>query len=176
VHRENVANPAPLGLFAFGLTTALLQGANTAITEKSTNFLVYAFAFFYGGLAQVRIDEFIVFFLENLPSDVQNENIALTLVVYLKQTASISAVFLSSRQRKHLADIFFSSTLTLNVSFPFCLVFCSCSLECGNSNDRIHSEPPHFRLSVRNPRLTHLHFVTKFTFSPSIVVSQAPFG
>jgi hypothetical protein len=53
VHREVVANPAPLGLFAFGLTTALLQGANTAITEKSTGFLVYAFAMFYGGLAQV---------------------------------------------------------------------------------------------------------------------------
>ena len=42
VHREQVANPAPLGLFAFGLTTALLQGANTALTESTTKFLVSA--------------------------------------------------------------------------------------------------------------------------------------
>lgn len=47
-----VANPAPLGLFAFGLTTALLQGGNTVITESSTRFLVYGFALFFGGLAQ----------------------------------------------------------------------------------------------------------------------------
>ena len=47
------ANPAPLGLFAFGLTTALLQGGNTAITEASTRFLVYGYALFFGGLAQL---------------------------------------------------------------------------------------------------------------------------
>lgn len=53
VHREQVANPAPLGLAAFGLTTALLQGSNTAITEPETSFFVYAFALFFGGLAQL---------------------------------------------------------------------------------------------------------------------------
>lgn len=53
VHREQVANPAPLGLFAFGLTTALLQGANTAITENTTNYLTWGFAMFFGGLAQL---------------------------------------------------------------------------------------------------------------------------
>ena len=35
-----VANPAALGLFAFGLTTALLQGVFTGITEKETGHLV----------------------------------------------------------------------------------------------------------------------------------------
>ena len=53
VHREQVANPAPLGLAAFALTTALLQGGNTAITEGSTRYLVYSFALFFGGLAQL---------------------------------------------------------------------------------------------------------------------------
>ncbi|KAL6768529.1 hypothetical protein ACKKBF_B11085 [Auxenochlorella protothecoides x Auxenochlorella symbiontica] len=54
VQREQVANPAPLGLFAFGLTTALLQGANTAITDpETTEFWVFAYAFAYGGLAQL---------------------------------------------------------------------------------------------------------------------------
>lgn len=53
VHREQVANPAPLGLFAFGLTTALLQGPNTAITDEPTLFFVWSFAAFFGGLAQL---------------------------------------------------------------------------------------------------------------------------
>jgi GPR1/FUN34/yaaH family len=36
-----------------GLTTALLQGANTAITEGGTANLAFAFGMFYGGLAQL---------------------------------------------------------------------------------------------------------------------------
>ena len=54
-----VPNPAPLGLFAFGLTTALLQVKHTKLagdTEedgKGTENLVWGFAIFYGGLLQV---------------------------------------------------------------------------------------------------------------------------
>ena len=47
------ANPAPLGLYGFALTTALLQGAKTQLTEKvGTNQLAISFGFFFGGLAQ----------------------------------------------------------------------------------------------------------------------------
>ena len=47
------ANPAPLGLYGFALTTALLQGAKTQLTEKTgTNQLAISFGFFFGGLAQ----------------------------------------------------------------------------------------------------------------------------
>lgn len=54
VQREQVANPAPLGLFGFGFTTALLQGANTAITSPdATEFWVFGYAFAFGGLAQL---------------------------------------------------------------------------------------------------------------------------
>lgn len=54
MQREQVANPAPLGLFAFGLTTALLQGANTAITEpEATEFWVFGYGLAFGGLAQL---------------------------------------------------------------------------------------------------------------------------
>lgn len=50
----DVANPAPLGLFAFAFTTALLQGANTAITSVSfTKAFTFSFGMFYGGLAQL---------------------------------------------------------------------------------------------------------------------------
>ncbi|KAK9835027.1 hypothetical protein WJX81_005124 [Elliptochloris bilobata] len=46
-------NPAPLGLFAFGLTTALLQGAVTSITEPAAADMTYAFGLFYGGFVQL---------------------------------------------------------------------------------------------------------------------------
>uniref|UniRef100_A0A061SGN8 Inner membrane protein yaah n=1 Tax=Tetraselmis sp. GSL018 TaxID=582737 RepID=A0A061SGN8_9CHLO len=49
------ANPAALGLFAFGLTTALLQGVFTGIAEDETAELVYAFGMFYGGLVQLLV-------------------------------------------------------------------------------------------------------------------------
>lgn len=44
---------APLGLIAFGLTTVLLQGANTTITEGGTAALTYCFAIGFGGLVQL---------------------------------------------------------------------------------------------------------------------------
>ena len=44
---------APLGLYGFALTTALLQGAKTQLTEpKGTTQLAVSFGFFFGGLAQ----------------------------------------------------------------------------------------------------------------------------
>lgn len=52
VQREQVANPAPLGLLGFGLTTAMLQGANTDVAGGSSVSLTYALAFAYGGAAQ----------------------------------------------------------------------------------------------------------------------------
>ena len=54
-----VPNPAPLGLFAFGLTTALLQVKHTHLAgedvedAKGTENLTWGFALFYGGLLQV---------------------------------------------------------------------------------------------------------------------------
>ncbi len=53
-----VPNPAPLGLFAFGFTTALLQMKHTGLTGSSREEmvglqnLVWGFALFYGGLLQ----------------------------------------------------------------------------------------------------------------------------
>eukprot|EP00951_Prasinocladus_malaysianus_P033840 scaffold337664_cov40-Prasinocladus_malaysianus.AAC.1 len=37
---QRIANPAALGLFAFGLTTALLQGVFTGIAEHETSHMV----------------------------------------------------------------------------------------------------------------------------------------
>ncbi len=49
--RDNTANPAPLGLLAFGMTTVLLNFANAGIYELSS--MVLAMGIFYGGLAQL---------------------------------------------------------------------------------------------------------------------------
>lgn len=44
---------APLGLYGFALTTALLQGAKTQLAEPAgTTQLAISFGFFFGGLAQ----------------------------------------------------------------------------------------------------------------------------
>ncbi len=45
------ANPAPLGLFGFGLTTVLLNLHNAGFFEM--NAMIYAMGIFYGGIAQV---------------------------------------------------------------------------------------------------------------------------
>lgn len=52
-----VPNPAPLGLIAFGLTTALLQLKHTRITDdgEGVDIVVMGFAMFFGGLLQVCI-------------------------------------------------------------------------------------------------------------------------
>ncbi len=48
---DNTANPAPLGLCAFGMTTIALSLHNAGITALSSPIL--AMALFYGGIAQI---------------------------------------------------------------------------------------------------------------------------
>jgi succinate-acetate transporter protein len=49
--KDGIANPAPLGLCAFGMTTVLLNLHNSGIFEM--NSMILAMGIFYGGLAQV---------------------------------------------------------------------------------------------------------------------------
>ncbi|MCJ8211551.1 acetate uptake transporter [Mucilaginibacter sp. RS28] len=49
--QDTTANPAPLGLCAFGLTTVLLNIHNAGFYEM--NSMILAMGIFYGGLAQV---------------------------------------------------------------------------------------------------------------------------
>jgi len=49
--KDNTANPAPLGLLAFGMTTVLLNLHNAGCFEL--NSMILAMGIFYGGLAQV---------------------------------------------------------------------------------------------------------------------------
>src|SRR3984957_9563460 len=49
--KEGLANPAPLGLCAFGTTTVLLNFHNAGLFEM--NSMILAMGIFYGGLAQV---------------------------------------------------------------------------------------------------------------------------
>ncbi|MCS3901245.1 acetate uptake transporter [Methanococcus voltae] len=48
---EKLANPAPLGLMGFGMTTVLLNLHNVGIFELGS--MILAMGIFYGGLAQV---------------------------------------------------------------------------------------------------------------------------
>ena len=49
--KDNTANPAPLGLLAFGMTTVLLNLHNAGLYELNT--MILAMGLCYGGLAQV---------------------------------------------------------------------------------------------------------------------------
>lgn len=49
--KDTSANPAPLGLFGFGMTTVLLNLHNAGIFEMSS--MIFAMGLFYGGLAQI---------------------------------------------------------------------------------------------------------------------------
>src|ERR1700750_1600561 len=49
--KDGIANPAPLGLCAFGMTTVLLNIHNAGFFEMNT--MILAMGIFYGGLAQV---------------------------------------------------------------------------------------------------------------------------
>src|ERR1700739_3596115 len=49
--KDGTANPAPLGLCAFGLTTVLLNLHNAGFFEL--NSMILAMGMFYGGLAQI---------------------------------------------------------------------------------------------------------------------------
>ena len=48
---ENLANPAPLGLMGFGMTTVLLNLHNAGLFEISA--VIMAMGIFYGGIAQI---------------------------------------------------------------------------------------------------------------------------
>ena len=50
---DNTANPAPIGLCAFGMTTIMLSVHNMGITALASP--IIAMALFYGGLAQVIV-------------------------------------------------------------------------------------------------------------------------
>ncbi len=49
--KDSSANPAPLGLFGFGITTVLLNLHNAGFYEM--NSMILAMGIFYGGLAQI---------------------------------------------------------------------------------------------------------------------------
>ncbi len=49
--KDTIANPAPLGLFAFGLSTVLLNLHNAGVYDL--NSMILAMGIFYGGLAQI---------------------------------------------------------------------------------------------------------------------------
>src|SRR6201985_3772146 len=49
--KDGIANPAPLGLCAFGMTTVLLNIHNAGFFEM--NSMILAMGIFYGGLAQI---------------------------------------------------------------------------------------------------------------------------
>lgn len=51
VVKDGIANPAPLGLCAFGMTTVLLNIHNAGFYEMNT--MILAMGIFYGGIAQV---------------------------------------------------------------------------------------------------------------------------
>jgi len=51
--KDNVANPAALGLMAFGVTTVLLNLHNAGLFGMNT--MILSMAVFYGGLAQVVV-------------------------------------------------------------------------------------------------------------------------
>ncbi len=49
--KDTTANPAPLGLFGFGMTTVLLNIHNAGLLEMSS--MILAMGIFYGGIAQI---------------------------------------------------------------------------------------------------------------------------
>ena len=49
--KDTTANPAPLGLLAFGMTTVLLNFHNAGIYELDS--MILAMGIFYGGIAQI---------------------------------------------------------------------------------------------------------------------------
>ena len=48
-----LANPAPLGLMGFGMTTVLLNLLNSGIIASSSLGMILAMGIFYGGMAQI---------------------------------------------------------------------------------------------------------------------------
>eukprot|EP01025_Chloroclados_australasicus_P063782 TRINITY_DN844_c1_g1_i1.p6 TRINITY_DN844_c1_g1~~TRINITY_DN844_c1_g1_i1.p6 ORF type:complete len:288 (-),score=23.08 TRINITY_DN844_c1_g1_i1:3677-4414(-) len=50
---QNIGNPAPIGLFAFGMTTMMLMFKDAGWTQPGFKSMVFGYALFYGGLAQM---------------------------------------------------------------------------------------------------------------------------
>jgi len=50
---EKTANPAPLGLMGFGMTTVLLNLANAELLDVSYSAMIFSMGIFYGGVAQL---------------------------------------------------------------------------------------------------------------------------
>ena len=50
---DKLANPAPLGLMGFGMTTVLLNLSNAGLIDASSMGVVFSMGIFYGGLAQI---------------------------------------------------------------------------------------------------------------------------
>ena len=50
---QKIANPAPLGLMGFGMTTVLLNLLNAQLVPAESIGMILSVGFFYGGLAQI---------------------------------------------------------------------------------------------------------------------------
>jgi len=50
---DDIANPAPLGLMGFGLTTVLLNLSNAGLLDSSSFGMIFSMGIFYGGMAQI---------------------------------------------------------------------------------------------------------------------------
>lgn len=50
---DDIANPAPLGLMGFGMTTVLLNLHNIGVIDDSGLGMIFSMGIFYGGLAQI---------------------------------------------------------------------------------------------------------------------------
>jgi len=53
MNQEKIANPAPLGLMGFGMTTVLLNLLNAQLIPAESLGMILAMGFFYGGIGQI---------------------------------------------------------------------------------------------------------------------------
>jgi hypothetical protein len=53
-----LGNPAPMGLLAFGMTTAMLMFVEMGWAEVDFEVIVCGYAIFYGGVGQMLVGEF----------------------------------------------------------------------------------------------------------------------
>ncbi|KAL4535552.1 hypothetical protein Ndes2437A_g06262 [Nannochloris sp. 'desiccata'] len=53
LNTSDIANPAPIGLFAFALATAFYMTSQARITEQATQFIAFPLGMFLGGLAML---------------------------------------------------------------------------------------------------------------------------
>lgn len=61
----DIANPAPIGLYAFALATALYMTAQAHITEQSTQFIAFSMGIFLGGLTML-VTGFLELYRKNI--------------------------------------------------------------------------------------------------------------